>query len=312
MVSALPLFYYPGTWVYVDDDKLLLKNIALVFDGHACAKLFSEPKTCLNFINSYQSPLSKHTFLKSVTHDEGYGVLQHTPVDFNVTMLVNLLDDENRHNEITAMVIDYNMSEMDGFSLAKACSHFSAKKILLTGKANENQAVAGFNNNLIHRFLQKGESELEEKLIGYLTELSFQYFQKITAPLLSYLETENQLPLSDKVFIGFFKNYIKEKKITEYYLVDKQGSFLCIDDKGRKSCLILQSDRGLDSWLSSYGEGTAFSENELLEIKQRKKIPFFDVGQEAWQVEVSNWSGYLYTPNILEGRDRYFWATINL
>jgi CheY-like chemotaxis protein len=286
--------------------------MALVFDEHSKLNLFQCPKACLEFLTSNKSPLSKYTFLKSITSDENYGILQHTPIDFDITKLAQLADDINRHNEITVMIIDYHMPEMDGFSLAKACDQPLLQKILLTGKAQDSQAISGFNSNLIQRYIQKNESEMEEKLINYSKKLSSQYFRILTAPLLAFLEVDGLLPLSDKIFIEFFEGYCEKNKICEYYLIDKQGSFLCINDKGIRSCLVLQSEKGIDSWIETYGHEKEFSETDLAALSNRTKIPFFGIGKEAWEFEDSSWQKHLYLANLLEGRNIYYWATVEL
>ena len=130
--------------------------------------------------------------------------------------------------------------------------------------------------------------------------------------MLSYLETESKLPLSDQFFIDFFEKYCERNSIREFYLIDKQGSFLCIDNKGHRSYFILQTDRGIDAWLTLYSADKGLSKDELALIADRKKIPFFGQGKEAWQIDSSQWSNYLYTANFLEGREQYFWAKINL
>lgn len=311
-MKALPVFYYPTTWLWIDDDSLLLSSIPHIFTEHDHIKLFQSPKECLSFLHSYQPFLTKKSFLKSIMNDENYGVLQHTPIDFDITMLANIANDPSRHNEITTMIIDYNMPEMDGFSLAQACQSFPIKKILLTGKAKKEEAIIGFNKNLIHRFVQKGVTNLEHELIMQLKELSYQYFQEITTPLLSCLETENPLPLSDPIFIAFFKAYCKKYNVTEYYLIDKQGSFLCINNKREKFYFVIQTDHNIEAWLTIYGTEKELSDDQKTLLQERKKIPFFGGGKEAWQVNPLNWPEHFYTPDILEGRVRYFWTILYL
>ena len=237
----------------MDDDKTLLDNMVLVFQKYNHIKSFPSAKESLDFLNNYKSPFSKYTFLKSLSNDESYGMLQHTPTDFDITLLIDIANDPNRYQEITAMVIDYKMPEMDGFTFSKKINPLPIQKILLTGAAQSGDAISGFNNNLIHRYVQKYDADLISKLTTYLQQITSDYFQKISLPLLSYLEIENQLPLSDQIFINHFEQYCRKNEIQEYYLIDKQGSYLCIDKKNQKKCFIVQSDKNIDFWLSSYG-----------------------------------------------------------
>lgn len=311
-MQALPLFYYPGSWLWVDDDPVLLSCMTLAFNEINSVKPFLSSSACLDFLNTYKSPLLQQHFLTSQKQDEKYGVLQHTPIDFDVTSLANLASDKNRQQELTVMVMDYNMPEIDGLALARITQSLPIQKILLTGKAQEHDAITAFNNNLIHRFVKKGEANTEEKLTLYLQELSKQYFQKITAPLLAYLETENKLPLSDPIFINFFEEYCQQQQIKEYYLIDKQGSFLCIDHEDKRSCLVLMSEQGMTAWLNTYQKEKYATADEIMQVSARKKIPFFGIGKEGWQVDTSEWSTHFHESNILEGRARYYWARVEV
>lgn len=310
--DTLPLFYYPSMWIYVDDDKNLLKSMAYVLNEFNFVKLFDAPTKCLEYLSNYTPPSLNFSFLKSVTDDENHGVLHHTPIDFDVTALSKIADKQSRHEEITAMIIDYGMSEMDGLLLAKKSEHLPANKILLTGKDRENQAIKGFNGNLIQRFVRKFEEGMEETLITHLKSLTLQYFQNLTSSLLTHLETENKLPLTDPIFVKFFIDYCGKNDISEYYLIDKQGSFLLINKKGKKSCLVVQSEKGLDTWLSTYVIDAEIPQNDLAVIKSKKKIPFFGVGIEPWQIDTNLLPNYFYPANKLDGREKYFWTIINI
>ena len=62
------------TWIYVDDDKNLLKSMAYFLNEFNHTKLFQSPKECLEYICNYTAPSSNYTFLKSVVDDEKHGV----------------------------------------------------------------------------------------------------------------------------------------------------------------------------------------------------------------------------------------------
>ncbi|PIZ03508.1 MAG: hypothetical protein COY58_09070 [Gammaproteobacteria bacterium CG_4_10_14_0_8_um_filter_38_16] len=307
MIKNLPLFYYPTTCVCVDDDQTLLQCMPMAFEAFANSKLFSSAESCLNFLNHYQPQLSDKHFLKSNRDDECYGILQHTPTDFDITKIAALIDNLNRHDEVTTMVIDYQMPVMNGFSLAKKCQHLLINKILLTGMTQDEEVIAGFNQNYIQRFVQKSDLLMEEKLISHIKDLSMQYFQRMTMPLLAHLEVENLMPLSDPVFISFFQAYCAQKNITEYYLIDKQGSFLCMNKAGKKLFLIMHNDISLDAWLDAYGTENALSRELIQAIRCRKKVYFFGMGKEAWNIDCKQWANHFYTPSTLIGRQRYFW-----
>lgn len=308
-MKALPLFYYPSTWVWVDDDSVLLNTMSKVFSAHNNIVSFSSAEECLSYFRNYQPITNQYSFLAINQEDENYGATQQSAMSFDLSLIIELANNPKRHNEISVMVIDYNMPEESGFSLAQKIDT-CIPKILLTGNTEEQKAIEGFNNNLINRFVHKSESEMIRKLDMYLNTLTKDYFQKLTKPLLTCLETEKKSPLSDPIFIEFFERHCKENNIQEYYLIDREGSFLCVDDKGNHSCLVVHTDSSLENWIELYEEDARLIASEIDAVKQRNKIPFFGIDQEAWQVESPTWPNYLYDARLVNGRSRYFCATV--
>lgn len=310
-MRSLPLFYYSGTYLLVDDDSLMLSTLKETIIGNGeIIRLFSSPQDCLLYINDYHIPSSQYNFLSSNHDDENYGLLSRAPMDFNVTRIIDLLDNENRHNEITVMIIDYKMPLMDGISLSEKIKSFPIKKVLLTGTAKEDKVLEAFNNGLIQRFIQKASVSMHENLLNYVHELSMLYFSELTKPLLNYLETENKISLSDPVFIDFFENYCQENKIREFYLIDKQGSFLCIDENKRPSFLIIHTNTSIEQWLSIYKNEPFLTSDDERSVKERRKIPFFGLGKEAWHVPAEEWKNHFYKSSVLFGREIYFYTIL--
>ncbi len=311
MSSVLPLFFYPTTWVYVDDDKTLLKTIGSFLSNHNHIKLFDSPNDCFHFFSENKIFLSASSFIKCISEDENYGLLRSSPMDFDVTQISKLEKNKNE-SEISVVIIDYQMNEMDGFTLAEKIQNFPVRKILLTGNVQEKKAVEGFNNSLIQRFVQKGQENTSNKLLQYLQEQTLEYFCNITMPLLSYLESENKMPLSDPTFIDYFETYIQVNKIKEYYLIDKEGSYLCINEYGKRSCLIVRTPRSINNLLNIYKIDKSIEIADLTSLKNFEKIPFFGISVESWEVKPEDLKKYLYSFETLEGREKYFICTVNL
>jgi len=310
MSNVVPLFCFPTTWAVVDDDKKLLHSMKIILKDHAHVKLFNTTQACLDFFSSYKSVLSEYAFLKSVKDNESYGVLEHTPLDCNVKMFIEIANNQCRCNEVSVLMVDYHMPEMTGYELAKKIDP-AIQKILLTGAAQDKTVIEGFNHKLIDRFVQKGNTSTEEMLMTYLEELTLQYFQKMSLPMLLCLEAENKLPQSDPVFIHFFNDFCVRNNVKEYYLIDKQGSFLCRDEAGNQFCLAIQTDQSIDALVSNYLT-EILTAPQLNDISLRRIMPFCGVGVEPWHIEPSHWSRHLYDATHLKGREHYYWAVVKV
>lgn len=311
MNSILPLFQYPTTVVWLDDDELFLETIKLTIKDSSKHKMFTQPQACEAYFANLKNPISKTIFLHGEHDHENYDLLEHAPVDFDVTKIANLFNHPERHDEPSILVCDYNLPQTNGLEICKKLGkQQSLKKILLTGQAENQDAVTAFNNGLIDRFLRKDSQNLLNEVKGFLKVLMRQYFCDITKPLLSHLEADAVIPLSDPAFIVFFDNWCESNKIQEFYLIDKQGSFLAIDQAGKQHYFVTHTDKSLDKLINIYADNAA-SKALLQEVVQRTKIPFFGYGKQAWQFETNSWQQCFYSPNVFMGREKYYWVALN-
>jgi hypothetical protein len=86
---------------------------------------------------------------------------------------------------------------------------------------------------------------------------------------------------------------------------------LTIDNKGVEKYFVTHSDRSLGVFSTLYAEDKEVFEYVEL-VKQRKKVPFFGASKEAWDYESSEWQDYFYEPQILEGRETYYWFVVDV
>jgi hypothetical protein len=86
-MTELPLFKYPSTIVWIDDDALFLKAIARTFGKYFPIKTFSSPIEAMNFMENYTPFLSTTKFLRGCVENENYDSASHMPVDLNIENL---------------------------------------------------------------------------------------------------------------------------------------------------------------------------------------------------------------------------------
>lgn len=306
-----PLFYFPSTIVGIDDHRDSLVAIDTILASSNLINTFQNPQDALNFLNHYHAPLSLIPFLRPVTEGDEIGFPEHCPVDLNVLDIAKLADFNERQKEISVLIVDFNMPEINGLELCRKLKGTSMKKILLTGENNYKEALAAFNNQIIDNFIQKDSPSLVEELTQATKRLTVQYFSEKSLALLTHLEASHSLPLSDSAFINFFENWRKENKISEYYLIDKIGSFLCINNKGNKQHLILHTKSSLQDFSALYEKEITSQIPELFhDLCTYQKIPFFGVGRSPWEEEICSWEKYFHPSNTLEGKEKYFWTVI--
>ena len=309
-MKTLPLFYFPTKQVWVDDDNLIIQALALAFNKEGQMIQCLSADAFNTWLAGYQSPIAKQRFLKTNMDDDNYGSPQQSPVNFNISEIAKLANNIEKYDEVSVAILDYKLPNSTGFELAQKLEGTKILKILLTGMAEQTQIISGFNDQLIDRFVPKDAPDLVPQLNKLVTELSFEHFRKITKPLAAHLETDQPLPFSDPVFIEFFLNLMQEKNVSEFYLVDKSGSLLCITATGERFYLAIHNQSSIKEWLAIYEE-EEISQDCLDNIQAGKLLPFFGAGQEAWQIENIDWESYFYPSHTLATQRPVYWAIVH-
>ena len=305
-MSDLPLFFYPTKIVWVDDDEVLLQTSVEIFGGINMIQTFNSPISCLNFFSTYSPYLLSVPFLRGRFECEDYDTINHLPVDINSEAFKQLPGQAERKEEVSIIIIDYRMPDMSGIDLCRQLKHIPAKKILLTGEADTACAVKAFNEGVIDCYIRKDNPNLLNEINDYLDRLSNNYFYDQSKSLLSHIEIDHKIPSSDPEFCGFFKKWCKQNQIQEFYLSDKQGNMQLRNKQGMKSFFIIHTDNTLNTFSDLYQDSKVNSDI-LIAIQQRKKIPFFGLGMEAWQFDGSCWGNYMFEPAKFVGREKYYW-----
>src|SRR5690348_8865983 len=108
-MTTLPLFSYPSTIAWIDDDKLFLKAITRMLSNDYSLLTFNNPHESLDYFENYKPLLASMNFLRGCSDHESYDTINHLPVDLNADVLSQLREQKKRYEEISVAVIDYNM-----------------------------------------------------------------------------------------------------------------------------------------------------------------------------------------------------------
>lgn len=310
MTIPLPLFYFKPTICWIDDDQLFLDAVSISFQEKYNHLSFTNPCKALQFLQSYQSPLANLIFKHEFSESDVFGTNDRYPVDINIPSIKNIVNLTNRRNEIAVLVIDYNMPEINGLDVCKQLRELPIKKILLTGGAAQHDVIEAFNLGIIDRFIMKDHNS-SEKLTDYINSLTHQFFHQKTADIISHIETSRPSLLSDSVFINLFYHWCQSHNITEFYLINKQGSFLLKDNDNHLFYFVVMSERDKNEFLK-FNDELFESESSLLkQVSKGEMIPFFGVSKESWQVAPDEWHHCFYPAQIVTGREAYYWTVIN-
>lgn len=311
MVNVLPAFYFPTTIVFVDDNDLALKGFSTLLSSNKSLRLFNDPHKATNFFTTYHPQIKiKNCVVNSpdVEHDN-FTVQTATQVD--LSNILDLIDDTKKYDEISVLIADYQMHpELNGLDLCASLSRHSMKKMLLTDSQSFNVAKDGLNNKIIDAFINKTDTVTDIQETLYYLEMN--YFIDLTTKILSHIDVGGNSPLGDSVFIENFYNIVRQYTISEFYLIDINGSFLLVDKQNAKRyILIVHTDASLSNAINILSEYPELS-HVVGVVKEKKLIPFWGVGEEFDLKHASKVDGYLFEASVIDGKQRYYTHLLDL
>lgn len=309
MQTSLPLFYYRPTVCWIDDDVNFLSTVELGYAKHYNCITFADPSTAVDFLSSYQTPLARSHFTKGIFESDIYDTNNHLPIDFDISAITRLADLPSKSNEIAVIIVDYSMPAINGLEVFSQLKQLPCKKILLTGEPSQEKIINAFNEGLIDKFLQKN-TDAPEVLQQALNELTYQYFQEKTRHLVEHIQATRQSPLSDPVFVKVFNNWCQKNHICEFYLLNRLGSFVAKNKEGKKFYFVVMSEYEKKQFLLLYEDVRDQIDELMNQVSCGSIIPFFDIADEPWKVDFSNWKNNFYSAQLIEGREKYYWAVI--
>lgn len=311
--TFLPLFEFPTKVVLVDDNIDFVKNLQMLFSPKGTEFIvFSHPHEALEYLQkrTYCTFAEDHLNLKN-NHEifnKNINRMFSKNININLCSLYQQIYNPKRFDEVSLVVIDYNMPEMSGQEFCQRISNLPVQKMLLTGEASYEKAVEMFNGKLINSFVKKGEDF--QILFQNIKDLQNKYFQNITKSTLFALQPPNGNSIfSDIEFIDFFNLLCKEYNFIEHYVVDENGSHLLADASGKTKLLIVKTEENMQT-LCDLAESDLESTKDIFDtLQERKKIVFFQEEEDLLR-PINTWS--LYDAISLNYKETYYYALIDI
>lgn len=293
--TGIPCCYYPTTILLVDDDEQFLD--ILKDSIKAPYKLFHSPYSAIKFLLNDAVFASLEKIYLTDEHDY---YPKERVIRVDIDKIHEQLYNPQRFNEVSVIVIDYQMPGMNGVEFARAIRNYDIKIIMLTGEAGLDLAVDAFNNSIIDKFIRKDTFHLHQELLKAIVEMQFKHFQKISRYVIDSLQSSN-LPipsfLQSENFISFFKDILLKNQIIEYYLLNNFGDFIMLNKTGEISYLVVRDDETFEDIISiaqdEYLQEPSDEARQILEvIKKKEQIPFL------WNLQTAayfyGWPKYMY------------------
>lgn len=308
-VYEIQPFFFPTTVAFVDDNADFLSNVSLQLNANLAFRLFSSPLDALSMLNSENVLLTPLGHLFSMHQGCEQDHLGHHVINVSLDKIHREVHNEQRFEQISVVVVDYDMPEMNGLDFCRGIKSPYVRKVLLTGEADEELAVKAFNEGLIDRFIRKQHPNAIEQLNRAVHEMQHVYFSKIEKMLSDALSVGSYLFLKDEKFASRFDAIKAELKIVEHYLVCEPDGLLMLDAQGTGYLLMVRS---AERYRADYE--IAYDQNAPLEILNALRrgiaLPYFDRAEDNFNPTYSDRLPTLHPAEEFEGKHWYFYSVI--
>jgi CheY-like chemotaxis protein len=296
-------FYFNTSVLLLDDSQSFLDNLKLRLHNFNTKGTTSPEEALMLIKKNDETEIFKRNFLYKQS-DKDESTDQDLDINFIQKEILNL----NKSEHFSIVVVDYDMPEMNGAIFCEKIKNNQIKKIMLTGQADEQVAVSLFNCGNIHKFIRKNATTMIDELTKAITELQQCYFFDTTRGFLEILSSNNDCILSQNEFSTIFKSLKEKHNIVEYYLMDKQGSFIMLDaDKNKYYFTAVSENKFNDFYqiaLDNRGEPTL-----LQELKNRTKMPVL-INDDDYKLPIKEWSKHLHTPELFKGKTNFYYVLL--
>lgn len=307
MDSIIPYFMFPTTVLMLDDNMSFLENLTMRLNSNTI--LFSEPDMALNYIlsrdeNNFYNRISKYVENIETSEIDEEGKISK----INYEYIYNQIYNKSRFSEISVIVVDYSMPTTNGRLFCEKIRNFPAKKIMLTGAADNQIAVDAFNAGLIDTFIVKDASSVEQQLNAAIARHSQNYFNDLSRMLLGAHESNLK---ASKEYRNIFDNYLIDNKINEYYQLDSIGSYLGLADNGTFHWLVFNTAGQIDEIANIIKTNNV--NNEVLSALTGKGKMLFLFSEIEKKKSLSEWLGYIFPikGSLMDNGELYYYTVIH-
>jgi len=300
--------------VLLDDNQNFLQEMQLGLSlQHIESIIFQRCSEFLDYMKKY----AVSTFVDLCMQVDAESDSDNCLINVDISKISEKNKDPKRFEEVTVVLIDYAMPEIDGISLlSQLKTDYPIKYILLTGEADEKIAVDAFNRGLIHAFVRKDTSNLAEVLTEKILNLQSKYFGDLSSLVLDRLTKAAGSHLAcfkEPAYLEFLQNILTSKNITEYYLIDELGSFLLIDASGQRMYLVVRNDETMQyhhQLAVEYQDEKVVPQKVINALGKKEAVLFLGKAKKHNLVPPSDWEDKLYPAKVLHGKNNNYYALI--
>ena len=301
-------FRFPTTTVLVDDHEAYLDVVPLMLDPMLHLRTYSSPRAALAALgNAGSRPVPGGGWLYR-WKDRPSQTQELLALD--VDSIHRIVYDPERFSEVSVVVVDYFMPEMDGVTFCRRLNNPSIGKILLTGRAEDSVAIEAFNSGVIDRFIRKSDPQAMAKLEQAIVELQRRYFERAGAFVAEALAMGQFGFLRDPAFRQVFESIVSTVQPVEIYACCNPKGLLLIDSWGIGRFLLVLTEAELRAQFEIAEERGA--PPELLKaLSSGARLPWFWGSGGYYSPQLREPGASLHPASAVHGEQWYYFSLID-
>ncbi len=236
---SIVFFHFPGCVAVLDDDAAYLESLALVMSGKRHMAFYARQQPCIDRILAER--VEWHMLMQ-----QKHGWINHWRA--GRPMLAKILADSIAsrppYGLVKVLVVDYAMPGKNGLQVLQELPNLTADRILLTGQADTQIAVAAFNSHLIEQYIPKQSDNVGQRIAKSVDDMllnvdvkKFDVWQAIFSAeqfaVLKQLSYDNQL------------HKLLKTRWVEYVVLSEPFGVLGFNAQGRAGWLQLETASSL-------------------------------------------------------------------
>ncbi|RJS95080.1 response regulator [Salinisphaera sp. Q1T1-3] len=231
-------YFHPTQIVLVDDDIDFLGNLSLQLDSDLAYLLFDSTSKALDYLTAHNGrSASRERFFQRTSAGSDAGTTPR-PLEIDCHAIQQEMGSSERFSQVSVVLVDYAMPEIDGIEFCRRINDPHIKKILFTGVATESVAVDAFNKGVIDQYIRKQERAVYDTLNQAIRSFQREYIRDLFVAAADIFSMRTPPILSDPATPSLLDALARDHGMIEYYLADEPPGMLFADAAGRVQRLV--------------------------------------------------------------------------
>ena len=309
-------YFHPTQIVLIDDDVNFLGNLSLQLDADLAYLLFDSTRKALDYLNQRQcSTIVRDRFFRETQPNRqknGAPGNSRDLLEIDIEAISQEMYSSDRFSQISVVLVDYAMPQMDGLRFCQSITDPHVKKILFTGVATESLAVDAFNEGLIDQYIRKHEHAVYDRLNRAIRQFQRDYILDLFMAAADVLPLAVPDVLSDPAIAELIEELRKHSDLVEYYVACDPDGFFFATSEGRLKRVVIRTKSDL-AMLGARLAKTGMTKDLARRVAAAELIPnpYVDkspatTGVEQYRTDVAE------AMPMLDGANDFRWALFDV